>query len=115
MTEAEYIAVSERLRSKRVEPMFERDWGKSERLSRIKSPAFENLRGQGIQNRDNVKARNVRIHEIAIKIRNRGWLSRPNLWIANRLARESNLSQNTIRPDVALAKKNLMGSQNPKN
>lgn len=92
-----------------------KDRARSEKLARLSSPAFADLRRQRVKNRDNVKARNVRIDEIAKNISEQGWLGKPNSWIAKKLAGGRELSVNTIRADVAAAKKFLMGSQSPKN
>ncbi len=92
-----------------------KEWSRTEKLARLASPAFADLRRQRIRGRDNVKARNVRIYGIAKEISARGWLGKSNSWIAMKLAGCSGRSVNTIRADVATAKKFLMGSQNPKN
>jgi hypothetical protein len=92
-----------------------KEWGRSEKLARLSSPAFADLRRQRVKNRDNVKARNLRIDEIAKNIFEQGWLGKSNSWIAQKLAGGRELSVNTIRADVAAAKKFLRGSQSPKN
>jgi hypothetical protein len=119
MTEAEINARRPRdnnLRSETAEwiSSFEQ-WSRSEKMARLKSPVFNELRRQGIKKRENVRARNLRIDEIAIKISTNGWLGKSNSWIASRLASDQGLSVNTFRADIAAAKKFLMGSQNPNN
>lgn len=119
MSEAEIIARRPRdnnLRSETAEwiSSFEQ-WSRSEKMARLKSPVFNELRRQGIKKRENVRARNLRVDEIAIKISTNGWLGKSNSWIASRLASDQGLSVNTFRADVAAAKNFLMGSQNPNN
>jgi hypothetical protein len=90
-------------------------WSRSEKLARLKSQAFEELRRKNVKKREDVSARNLRIHEITKKISVQGWLGKSNSWIASRLAGNQGRSVNTLRADVSVAKKFLMGSQNPKN
>ena len=115
ITEEEYRAIKLRKRNPNLKDMFFKDWGKTERLSRINSQAFANLRKKGIRNRDDVKARNSRIQEVAETISTKGWRDKSNMWIAKRLSESQERSVNTIRADVAEAKEFLMGSQNKKN
>lgn len=86
---------------------------------RISSPAFAEVRRAGVEDRvvngrEDVKERASRIEQIAHRMRAQGWEDRSASWIADRLAPEWGLSPNTLRQDVAKAKK-LMGSQPPKN
>ena len=92
-----------------------KDFARSEKLARLASPAFVALRRKSVTKRDNVQARNLRIHKIAKKISVQRWLEKSNSWIASRLAVDQGRSVNTLRADVAAAKKFLMGSQSPKN
>jgi hypothetical protein len=64
-----------------------------------------------VKKRENVGVRKVRIHEITEKISVQGWLGKSNSWIASRLADNQGRSVNTLRADIAAAKKFLMGSQ----
>ena len=90
-------------------------WSRTEKLERLKSQAFDELRRHHVKKRENVVARKVRIHEITEKIFVQSWLGKSNSWIASRLAGNQGRSVNTLRADVSVAKKFLMGSQNPKN
>jgi hypothetical protein len=92
-----------------------KDWSRSEKLARLKSQAFDVLRRHRVKKRENVNARNLRIHELTEKISVQCWLGKSNSWIASRLAGDQGRSVNTLRADVAAAKKFLMGSQSPKN
>jgi hypothetical protein len=88
---------------------------KSERLARLSSPAAADKRLRIAKNREDVVARNRRIHDIGKEISAKGWQGKSNSWIAQKLAGGSKQSVNTIRADVAAAKKFLMGNQGPKN
>ena len=119
MTEAEEIAIKQRriqqhgLNAELIAPW--KDLVRSERLARLSSPAVADKRLQRVKRRKNVADRNVRIHDIAKEISDQGWRGKSNSWIASRLARNRERSVNTIRADVAAAKKFLMGSQKPNN
>jgi hypothetical protein len=119
MTEAEESAIKQRriqqhgLNAELTAPW--KDLVRSERLARLSSPAVADKRLQRVKRRKNVEDRNVRIHDIAKKISDQGWRGKSNSWIASRLAGDRKRSVNTIRADVAAAKKFLMGSQKPNN
>ena len=90
-----------------------------EKRRRISSAAFAEVRLSGVKQRvvngrEDVTERALRIDQIARRIHAERWYGRSNSWIAGRLAPEWKLSVNTLRMDVATAKK-LMGSQQPKN
>jgi hypothetical protein len=88
---------------------------KSERLARLSSPEAADRRLRKATNREDVKVRNLRIHNIAKEISAKAWQGKFNSWIAQRLAGGLEQSVNTIRADVAAAKKFLMSNQRPKN
>jgi len=119
MTEAEEIAIKQRgvqqhgLNAELIAPW--KDLVRSERLARLSSPASADKRLRKVKSRQNVKDRNVRIHDIAKEISDQGWRSKSNTWLAQKLAGGREQSVNTIRADVAAAKKFLMGNQRPKN
>jgi hypothetical protein len=92
-----------------------KDLVRSERLARLSSRAVAYKRLQRVKRRQNVEDRNVRIYNIAKEISDHGWLAKSNSWIASRLVGDRERSVNTIRADVAAAKKFLMGSQKPNN
>lgn len=115
MTQAEEIAIKQRqiqqheLNAELTAPW--KDLVRSERLARLLSPASADKRLRKAKSRENVTDRNLRIHEIAEEIFNQGWQGKFNTWIAQRLAAENKRSMNTMRADIAAAKKFLMGSQ----
>lgn len=119
MTEAEESAIKQRriqqhgLNAELTAPW--KDLVRTERLARLSSPAVADKRLQRVKRRKNVEDRNVRIHDIAKKISDQGWRGKSNSWIASRLAGDRERSVNTIRADVAAAKKFLMGSQKSNN
>lgn len=119
MTEAEDSAIKQRGiqrhggNAELIAPW--KDLVRSERLARLSSRAVAYKRLQRVKRRQNVEDRNVRIHNIAKEISARGWLGKSNSWVAMKLSGGCERSVNTIRADVAAAKKFLMGSQNPKN
>lgn len=119
MTEAEEIGIKQRGIEQKAETAelitTWKNWARSEKLLRIASTAFVELRQQGVTERDDVKDRNDRINEIAKKISANGWLGKSNSWIAQRFLAKYKRSVNTLRADVAAAKKFLMGSQKQKN
>lgn len=89
-----------------------------EKRRRIGSAAFAGLRRSGVKQRvvngrEDVKERALRIDRIAQRIHAERWHACSSSWIAGRLAPEWKLSINTLRLDVAAAKK-LIGSQQPK-
>lgn len=92
-----------------------KDLVRSERLARLSSREVAHKRLQRVKRRQNVVDRNVRIDNIAKEISDQGWLGKSNTWIAQKLAGGREQSVNTIRADVAAAKKFLMGNQRPKN
>lgn len=75
-----------------------------EKRQRISTGAFAARRQRGVQARDNVKARTLRLDQIAAAIRERGWEDRPAAWIAQRLAKELGVSETTARLDVREAR-----------
>lgn len=112
MTEAEEIAIKQRGIEQcginadltdLIAPW--KDLVRSWRKARLSSPAFVELRQQGAKSREDVTYRNKRINEIAKEISANGWRSKPNTWIAQRLLATYKRSVNTIRADVAAAKK----------
>lgn len=119
MTEAEESAIKQRrIQQHGLNAELTASWKdlvRSERLARLSSPAVADKRLQRVKRRKNVEDRNVRIHDIAKKISDQGWRGKSNSWIASRLAGDRKHSVNTIRADVAAAKKFLMGSQKPNN
>jgi hypothetical protein len=84
---------------------------KSERLARLSSPEAADKRLRKAKKREDVKDRNLRIEKIAVKILKQGWQGKFNTWIAQKLAKACKKSMNTIRADIAAAKKILIGSQ----
>lgn len=94
------------------------------------SKAFAEARSSGfrasLRKNPTVQMSALRIDHIAERVRESKWQEKPNTWIAKRLALElttalkpelvpaTGLSSNTLRLDVAKAKK-LMGSHRPKN
>lgn len=119
MTEAEDSAIKQRGiqqhggNAELIAPW--KDLVRSERLARLSSRPVAYKRLQRVKRRQNVEDRNVRIHNIAKKISDQGWAGKSNTWIAQKLAGGHEKSVNTIRADVAAAKKFLMGNQRPKN
>lgn len=119
MTVAEESAIKQRriqqhgLNAELIAPW--KDLVRSERLARLSSPAVADKRLRKVKSRQNVKDRNVRIHVIAKEISDQGWRSKSNTWLAQKLTGGLEQSVNTIRADVAAAKKFLMGNQRPKN
>ena len=115
MTEAEDGSIKQRVIKQRginaelIAPW--KDLVRSERLTRLSSREVADKRQQRVKRRKNVEDRNVRIHDIAKEISDQGWRGKSNSWIASRLAGGRERSVNTIRADVAAAKKLLMGSQ----
>ena len=109
MTEAEEIAIKQRGIEQNAETAelitTWKNWARAEKLLRIASTAFVELRQQGVKERVDVEDRNDRINEIAKKISANGWLGKSNSWIAHRLLAKYKRSVNTLRADVAAAKK----------
>lgn len=116
MTQAEEIAIKQRqiqqhgLNAELIAPW--KDLVRSERLARLSSPASADKRLRKAKSRQNVNDRIVRIEEIAKEIHKQGWRGKFNTWIARRLAAENKRNMNTMRAEIAAAKKFLMGSQN---
>ncbi len=75
-----------------------------EKRQRLNTGAFGARRQQGVQARDNVKTRTLRLDKIAAAIRERKWEDRPATWIAQRLAKELGVSETTARLDVREAR-----------
>lgn len=119
MTEAENCAIKQRgiqqhgRNAELIAPW--KDLVKSERLARLSSRAVAHKRLQRVKRRQNVEDRNARIHNIAKEISDQGWPGKSNTWIAQKLAGGLEQSVNTIRADIAAAKKFLMGNQKLKN
>lgn len=109
MTEAEESAIKQRriqqhgLNAELVAPW--KDLVRSERLARLSSPASADKRLQTVKSRENVRQRKARIDGIAKEISDQGWRSKSNTWIAQKLAGKLKQCMNTIRADVAAAKK----------
>lgn len=109
MTQAEEIAIKQRqiqqhgLNAELTAPW--KDLVRSWRKARLSSPAFVELRQQGAKSREDVTQRKARIDNIAKEISDQKWRSKSNTWIAQKLAGELKQCMNTIRADVAAAKK----------
>jgi len=86
----------------------------SEKTARLRSPCFVERQRRGTTKRKDVRARAARIGEIVQRIVDSDWRRKSASWIAQRLASKVRLSANTLRADVAEAKKILMGSQGNK-
>lgn len=91
-----------------------REFLESERTARLRSQCFVERQRRGTARREDVKARAARIDLTVQRIVKRDWRRKSASWIAQRLASEDGLSANTLRADVAAAKKILMGSQRNK-
>lgn len=83
----------------------------AEKTARLQSPHFINRQRRGTAQREDVQARAARIDLIVKRIVDSDWRRKSATWIAQRLALELGRSANTLRTDVAVAKKILMGSQ----
>ena len=83
-----------------------------EKRQRIGTGAFAARRQRGVQERDNVKARILRLDQIAAAIRERGWEGRPAAYIARQLAKKLGVSETTARLDVREARTRHAVAQN---